>query len=184
MPRFFDQALSFFVNFHFEPTRLKTIISDRYDEIVSSYGLTGDEKIFNPWNIVISQDHIEISAIRSDKLDNVYDISIIPSLLIYLKIFGEMGNIIPSEFLLYYFDFITNTNRLLIIPENFPLNVIITTVYSSAAMDRLTFDIIDLDYRDFVIGRIVYFDTNPWIKERMDLIPKVSGLLPTPKESS
>ena len=95
-----------------------------------------------------------------------------------------MGNIIPSEFLLYYFDFITNTNRLLIIPENFPLNVIITTVYSSAAMDRLTFDIIDLDYRDFVIGRIVYFDTNPWIKERMDLIPKVSGLLPTPKESS
>jgi hypothetical protein len=177
MPRFLpDQSLSFVAEFVIDSARLKEIISTRYEEIVSTYKLSADEKIFNPWSIEVNVDGIFIKAIQSDELDDSWETEIIPSLLIYLKIFGEIGNIIPGECQLYYIQGGGDYNGILTVPIDYPLNIVLTNVTFSTGIQRIDFNIVDLDYRNFMINKEA-FDL---IKERTNYLPTVSGLLPTP----
>lgn len=189
MPFFLsDQHLSFRVTPPAtNPSNLKDIIIREFNATIDSYGLSGDERIFNPWTVEVIPNSIDLYIPDSDELDVKGDIDVVPSLLIFLKIFENIGDILPVDRQLYYLQRDIGYDGILTIPTGFSNHVVLTNIYDDSSIRRTTFDIMDLDYRDFMVESTLSATNEEkltsWLNDRWEYIPPISELMPVTRPS-
>lgn len=123
----------------------------RYDEIIGSYRLGEDESIPNSWRVSVARGKELLLGLPSGWLDDG-ELGIVPSLLIYLKIFRELGGVEPDITQLTYRRFDGSGAGVLTVPIGSADRVILTRVSNVGGIERMTFGLADLERRNFVVG--------------------------------
>lgn len=137
---------------------LEIDINRRFLEVQESYLLDEEEYIFNPWIIGFRYEQVILMSIDNDMAEDYTDDDIIPSLLIYLKIFREIGTIrtdFRNDRLSYkgvgiYNGVLTITHQIQTV-LTITSEIELTRVYSDGGIDRAEFTFDDLRQRKFVV---------------------------------